>query len=261
MLLEHKVAVVYGGGGSIGGAVARSLAREGAQVFLAGRRRGPVEAVAEEISSAGGFAQAAEVDATDEVAVDAHVSAVAADAGRIDIAFNAIGMGDIQGPTLLEMPVRDFERPVTTATRTQFVTARRLGQQMADQRSGALLTVVAPVSRHATPNVGGFGTACSAVEGLWRTLAAELGPYGVRVVCLRSAGSPDTPDLREMLRAHAETRGVDVAEMEAEFGSGALLGRLPRVAEVAEVATMMASDRASALTGTFVNVTCGSPVD
>lgn len=90
MLLEDKNAVIYGGGGAIGGAVARAFAREGARVFLAGRTRTSLEEVAAEIRSAGGVADTAEVDALDEKAVDEHADAVAAEAGGIDVSFNLI---------------------------------------------------------------------------------------------------------------------------------------------------------------------------
>ena len=97
MLLEGKTAVIYGGGGSIGGAVTRAFAREGASVFLAGRTRARLEDVARAIRSAGGVAETAEVDALDERAVDEHADAVAAHAGGIDISFNLISHGDVQG--------------------------------------------------------------------------------------------------------------------------------------------------------------------
>lgn len=261
MLLEHKNAVIYGAGGAIGGAAARAFAREGAQVFLAGRTFAPLNAVAEEIAAAGGRAEAAEVDALDEAAVESHVAAVASSAGQIDVSLNAIGMEDVQGPPLLDMSLSEFAHPVIRATRTQFLTARAIARRMVENGSGVLLTITAPTAREATPHIGGFGVACSAIEGLWRTLAAELGPHGVRLVCLRSAGSPDTPDLQGMVRAHAEATGLSPEEIQADFGRGSLLGRLPTLIEVAEVATMMASERTSPLTGTFVNVTCGSPVD
>ncbi len=96
MLLEDKNAVIYGGGGSVGGAVARAFAREGARVFLAGRTLATLEEVAEEIRSAGGVAETAQVDALDEKAVDEHADAVAAQAGSIDVSFNAI-FNDVQG--------------------------------------------------------------------------------------------------------------------------------------------------------------------
>ena len=260
MLLEHKTAIVYGGGGAIGSTVARSFAREGARVFLAGRSRDRLQAVADDIETEGGMAGVAEVDALDERAVEDHTRAVARRGGAIDILFNAIGMDDVQGAELTEMPVEDFMRPVVKALRTQFLTARAAARCMADRRSGVILTITAGPPEP-LPLIGGFGPACGAVEGLWRGLAAELGPRGVRVVCLRSGGSPDTPDLQHTFRQHARATGTTYEKVLAQFGAATLLGRLPAVAEVAHVATFLASDRASAVTGAFVSVTCGSRGD
>jgi 3-oxoacyl-[acyl-carrier protein] reductase len=259
-LLLDKNAVIYGAGGAIGGAVARAFAREGAKVFLAGRTLAKLDAVAEEISGGGGVAETAQVDARDEQAVGEHADAVATKTGRIDVLFNAIGMEDVQGTPLLDMSLEDFLHPVILGTRTQFVTARAVARRMVERGSGVILTIIAGPPE-ATAYIGGFGPACEAIQGLWRGLAAELGPRGVRLICLRSAGSPDTPDVQEMFKLHAKAAGVKVEEVLANMGSGALLRRLPTVAEVANVATLMASDRASAMTGTFVNVTCGSRSD
>ncbi|MCA1570388.1 MAG: SDR family NAD(P)-dependent oxidoreductase, partial [Chloroflexi bacterium] len=111
MLLENKNAVVYGAGGSVGGAVARAFAREGAKVFLTGRTRDRLEAVAEEIAAAGGEAEVAEVDALDRNVIEAHAASVA-EAGGIDVSFNAIWIrGDLQGTPLLEMSVDDYTTP------------------------------------------------------------------------------------------------------------------------------------------------------
>jgi 3-oxoacyl-[acyl-carrier protein] reductase len=234
MLLEHKKAVIYGAAGAIGRAVARVFAREGANLFLAGRTRARVESVAEEISAAGGVAEAAEVDALDEDATDKHMDDVVARAQRIDVLFNAIGMDDVQGTLLVDMSAEDFAQPVIKATRTQFLTA---------------------------PHHGGYGVACAAVEGLWRSFAAELGPHGIRLVILRSAGSPVAPDIKQTFEHHAQAAGISPEEFLAEASSGTLLRRLPMLSEVAEAAVMMASDRASAMTGVMANVTCGSWVD
>jgi 3-oxoacyl-[acyl-carrier protein] reductase len=260
MLLENKNAVVYGAGGAIGGAVARAFAREGARVFLAGRTLATLDEVSEEITVSGGVAETARVDACDERAVEEH-AAVAEKAGGVDVLFNAIGMEDIQGTPLLDMPLEDFALPIIVATRTQFLTARAVARRMVEQGSGVILTITAGPARKAVPNVGGFDAACAAIEGLWRTFAAELGPRGVRLVVVGSAGSPDTPDVQEMLELHARAAGVKLEEYLAASGSDTLLGRLPTLTEVADVATIMASDRASAMTGVIANVTCGSVVD
>jgi 3-oxoacyl-[acyl-carrier protein] reductase len=259
-LLLDKNAVIYGAGGAIGGAVARAFARDGAKVFLAGRTLNRLDAVANEIVATGGVAETAQVDALDEQAVGRHADAVAAKAGRIDVLFNAIGMEDVQGTPLLEMSLKDFLHPITVAASTQFLTARAVARRMVERGSGVILTLIAGPPE-AIPFIGGFGPACEAIQGLWRGLAAELGPRGVRFICLRSAGSPDTPDVQETFRRHAKAAGVTLERFLADAGSGALLRRLPTMAEVANVATLLASDRASAMTGTFVNVTCGSRSD
>jgi 3-oxoacyl-[acyl-carrier protein] reductase len=260
VLLEKKNAVIYGTGG-VGGAIALAFASEGARVFLASRTLTKVEAVAREIFAAGGTAEAAQVDAFDEQAVEEHIGKVAEKAGNIDILFNAIGMQDVQGVPLIEMSLEDFTRPITIATRTQFLTARTAARHMVRQGSGVILTITAGPARRAFPNVGGFDVACAAIEGLWRTFAAELGPYGVRLVVIGSAGSPDTPDVQATLKLHAQATGKSFEEVLAESGSDTLLGRLPSVKEVANAAAFMASDYASAMTGVIANVTCGYIVD
>jgi 3-oxoacyl-[acyl-carrier protein] reductase len=261
MLLENKNAVIYGAGGAVGSAVARAFAHDGAKVFLAGRTLAKIEAVSKEISAAGGVAEAAQVDALDEQAVEAHIGQVAEKAGRIDVLFNAIGMQDVQGKPLHEMSLEDFIRPIEIATRRQFLTARAVGRRMVKQGSGVIMTITAGPARRAIANVGGFDVACAAIEGLWRTFAAELGPSGIRLVVVASAGSPDTPDVQETLKLHARAAGRSFEEVMADSASGTLLGRLPRVAEVAKAATLMASDYASAMTGVIANVTCGYIVD
>jgi 3-oxoacyl-[acyl-carrier protein] reductase len=260
MLLTNKNAVIFGVGG-VGGAVARAFAREGARLFLAGRRRDKVEALAAEIVRGGGLAEADAVDATDEAAVEAHVARVAEGGGRIDVLFNAIGLEDLQGPPLVDMPLADFLRPIELAARTQFLTARAVARRMMRQRSGVIMTITAGPARRADGNVGGFDVANAAIEGMWRTFAAELGPHGVRLVVVGSCGSPDTPAVEEVLAIHARANGAPPDAVGGGMASATLLGRLPRVAEVANAAVIMASDYASAMTGVIANVTCGLVVD
>jgi NADP-dependent 3-hydroxy acid dehydrogenase YdfG len=89
--------VVYGAGGAVGGAVARAFAAEGARLYLTGRHREPVEIVAKDIVSSGGFAEVAQIDALDEQAVDGHLHYVTGMvAGHVDISFNAVGIPNTQ---------------------------------------------------------------------------------------------------------------------------------------------------------------------
>ena len=252
MLLENKCAVVYGGGGSIGGAVARAFAREGARVYLAGRTLATLEGVAREIRAAGGAAETAQVDALDKEAVEQHLEAIIKKAGRIDISFNAVWIrGDLQGTPLLQPP-EDFTTPVLTGVKTHFLTATA-ARHMVRQGSGVILTLSSSAAGlsgrdrrfHKT---GGFSTACAATEALTRSLAGGLGPQGIRVVCVQPDALPETwPEEPTDVKMHME--------------NGTALGRLPTLDEVANTVVFVASERAGAITGTTLNLTCDSIMD
>jgi NAD(P)-dependent dehydrogenase (short-subunit alcohol dehydrogenase family) len=259
MLLERKNAIVYGAGGGIGGGVARTFAGEGATVFLAGRTRTPLEAVAADIQAAGGSAEVAEVDALDEQAVDAHARAVAAEAGSIDVSFNLVSRGDVQGTPLVDMSTADFVRPITTGLTTNFITARAAARQMVVQGSGVILALDSG-SAHGSPMMGGTGPADAATDTLVRNLAAELGPHGVRVLGIWTAGVPETLSPEKLAAVNKDLR-LDEAAFKGlldQLDGMRMLRRSPRLAEVAAAAAFLASDQAAAITGTFVNVTSGT---
>jgi NAD(P)-dependent dehydrogenase (short-subunit alcohol dehydrogenase family) len=251
MLLEGKTAVIYGGGGSIGGAVARAFAREGAGVFLAGRTLERLEAVANEIRSAGGVAETAQVDALDERAVDEHADAVVARAGRLDVSFNLISHGDVQGTPLVEMALEDFERPVVTALRTMFLTSRAAARHMIRQGSGVILVFGGYGDPMPDYNLGGLQVAFQAMEALRRNLACELGPRGIRVVTLQTAGIVDS------LPEHLEGREAIIEATQRRT----MLKRAATLEDVGNVAAFAASDLARTMTATALNITCGTQVD
>ena len=249
MLLENKVAVIYGAGGSIGGAVARAFTREGARVFLAGRTREKLDKVADEIRSSGGVADTAIVDALDEQAVDQYVDAVVEQAGYIDISFNVISYGDVQ-ELLLEITVKDFLQPIMNAMRTQFLTSRAAARYMVRRGSGVILAFGGD-GPQTLPGLGGFKVALDAIEGLRRQWAVELGQQGIRVVTLKTGGIaeslPDAEPGREEIIA-----GIEEAT---------LLKRAATLADVGNVAAFVASDYGRTMTATDVNISCGALID
>jgi 3-oxoacyl-[acyl-carrier protein] reductase len=257
MLLENRNAVIYGGGGSIGGAVARAFAREGAKVFLAGRTLGTLEGVAQDIAGAGGEAETAQVDALDERAVDRHAEAVAEKAGGIDVSFNAISHGDVHGTPLIDMAYEDFGRPIMTAMKSQFLTARAAARHMVKRGSGVIMAITATTARQAIPEVGGTGVTFDAIESLCRQWACELGPLGIRVVWLLSTGLPEA--LTVDLFPGYGTGGPMAREALVAWLEGkSMLNRLTSLAEVGNAAAFLASDQASAITANAANITCGS---
>jgi NAD(P)-dependent dehydrogenase (short-subunit alcohol dehydrogenase family) len=262
MLLKNKIAVVYGAGGDIGAAVARAFAREGAKLFVSGRTLRKVEAVAADIMDRGGVAEAAQVDALDERAVDRYVGAVVEKAGAIDISFNAISIARaVPKSPLLELSAEDFALPITTYTQANFLTARSAARRMVAKRSGVILTITGTPGRMGFPNVGGTSPGYAAVVALTRNLSAELAPQGVRVVCLMPNAMPETATIRESFGRYAKAAGVTAAEFQARFEGMTHLRRLTTLEEFANVSVFMASDQASAMTGTVVNLSAGGVVD
>jgi NAD(P)-dependent dehydrogenase (short-subunit alcohol dehydrogenase family) len=242
MMLKNKVAVIYGAGGAIGGAVARAFAREGAKVFLTGRKRAPVEGVGKDIVAAGGFAEAAEVDALDEQAADKHLQSVIAKAGRVDISFNAIGIPGtkILGVPLVELDVEQFSLPIRTYATSYFLTARLAARRMVANKSGVIMTATTQHSRIGIPLSGGYGPAMAAEEAL------------------RPQAIPETGTLKEAFEARAKVSGMTWEQFQELLASKTHGRRLMTLAEMADVAVFMASDKASGMTGTTVNLTMGS---
>lgn len=243
MLLENKTAIVYGGAGAIGSAVARVFAHEGATLHLAGRTRAPLEELAGTIARSGGRAEVAPLDATDRAAVERHADAVAQHSSGIDIAFNATSNEDLHGTPLVDMAGEDVLGPVIKAVTTHLNLATAVARHMIPRRTGVILAMGG--GREAIPELGGSHIAWSALAGLCRQLASELGPHGIRAAWLLSPGSPDPSDPPE-----------DDPEATAT-----LLHRRPRLEDVAHAAAFLASDRAATMTATELNITGGAVVD
>jgi len=261
VLLENRTAVIYGAAGAVGAATARAFAREGAHVFLAGRTRASLDEVVARIDADGapGRAEADELDATDEEAVDRHAESVAERAanGAIDVSFNAIGHGDVHGLPLLEMPYEDFARPVVTALRSQFLTTRAAARQMVPRRSGVIMAVTATTARHMIPEVGGTGVTFDAIESQCRQWAAELGPHGVRVAWIQTTGLDDAIAHIDAFPAYGTGAPMTRKQLFEWLERATLLRRLTTTEDVANAAVFLASEHGALITGASLNITAG----
>jgi 3-oxoacyl-[acyl-carrier protein] reductase len=255
-LLENRTTVIYGAGGAIGGAVAQAFAREGAQTFLTGRRLAPLERVATEIKRAGGAARVAQVDALDEAAIERHLDQVVEEFGGVDISFNAVGFNEVQGVPLVDLSLNDFQLPIVSWSRTVFLTSRGAARRMTKRGSGVILTVIPAAA--GTGLASGFGAACATVDSISRTLAAEVGPYGVRVLILQPNALPESDTLQASFAKYAKGLGTNPEDAITELANSTLLKRLPTLADVGNIAAFVASDKAGTMTGTVVKIDCGS---
>ncbi|WP_306362751.1 SDR family NAD(P)-dependent oxidoreductase [Nocardia sp. CC227C] len=266
-LLDGKSAVIYGGGGAIGGAIARTFAREGARIFLAGRTRAKLEAVAYEITDAGGSVEIAQLDVLDQHAVEKHAEEVAATAGGIDVAINAVSVMHDQGTPLAHLSLEDFMRPIDGFLRTLFITSKAVAPHMGHRRPGVILTLSEPGSKLAVGGILGHSVSAAGKEAFTRVLAAELAPNNIRVIGIRPHAIVDAPAAgsytKDLFRPGAEAAGQSIRKFLEDGGmvQGTLLKRLPTLSEVAETAAFLASDRTRTMTGTIANLSAGALVD
>ena len=256
--LENKVAVIYGDG-TVGGAIAKAFAQQGAKVFLTGRTSKKLDAIADQIKSGGGTIETAKLDAIDEKAVEMHMREVIKKAGKIDISFNAIGIPQkgIQGIPLTELSLESFSLPITTYTQSHFVTSKAAASRMVKQGNGVILMHTPGASHISPPFVGGMVPAWSAIEGLCRSLSVELGQQGVRSVCLLTSGIPETPLIDEVWEIHGKAHGITFEQFHTMMEGNTHRKRLTTLQELTNASVFVASDEGGAITGTILNLTAG----
>ncbi len=254
MILKGKNAVIYGASASIGGAFAKAFAEAGANVFVTHHRLETAQEIADEIIGNGGKAEATAVDALNQDCIEAFLKNVMDKVGSIDISFNAIGIKDVQDIPLVEMTVEDFQQPINIAMKTQFLTCTAAARYMIKQNSGVILSLTATPGGIGYANVGGFGPACNAIEGFSRNLAAEVGSSGVRVVNIRSGGSPDSRPFKEAIAAGGDA----VKEFIDKMANDTMLKQMPMMADIANTGVFLASPLASKITGVTIDVTVGT---
>lgn len=257
--LHNKVAVIYGNG-AIGGAVAKAFAKEGAEIFLAGRTPAKLATIQNEIISGGGTIETATVDSLDNTAIEDHMTQIVEKAGRIDIAFNTIGMPQkgIQGIPLAQLSEESFLLPITTYMKAHFITAKAAASRMTKQPGGGVILMHTPNASHISPPfVGGMVPAWSAIEGLCRSLSVEYGQQGLRSVCLLTTGIPETPLIDEVWEIHGKAHGITFEQFHAVMEGATHRKRLTTLSELSSAAVFAASDEGSALTGTTFNLTAG----
>ncbi len=262
--LKGKHAVVIGAGGSIGAAVAKEFAAEGAEVFLSGRTKSTLEAVAKQITAGGGRAYAAVIDAFSDAAVNEYLDGIARQAGTVDILLDAAGplakeYGN--GKLALDLPIEEFVVPLTTMVRSRFITARAAARHMVKQHSGVIIFVTGSPARAHVPRATAIGAAFGAIENLTANVAFELSPLGVRGVCLRTLANTDSRSIQDTMEFRAGQLHITNEQAMAQIAPSNFLKVLATVADTANAAVLLASDRARMLTGTVVNATAGAAAD
>jgi 3-oxoacyl-[acyl-carrier protein] reductase len=255
---------VFGAGGSVGAAVAREFAAEGANVFLAGRTQSNLEAVTNQITRDGGHAHTQVIDALDDLAVNEYIDGIVQQAGSIDIVFNAVGplASDYgNGKNAVDLPIEEFMVPLTTVVKSHFITARAAARHMVKQHSGVIILLTGSPARGHIEGATAIGTAFGAIESLTENLAVELGPSGVRVVCLRTTANIDTRTIKQTMDILSSKMNVTNDQAIERIASLNFLKVPANTSDTAKAAAFLASDRARMMTGTVVNSTAGAALD
>lgn len=265
MLVKGQTAVIFGGSGAIGSAVARTLSREGAQLFIGARNPGRLQRVAEDIRLTGGKVDTFVVDVLDEQATMDTVAALAGRTGGIDISMNATGFMHDQGTEIDNLSLDKFMHPIETFLRALFITSKAVVPHMGKNRPGVIITITAPAGRLAVPGHLGHIVTCAGEEAFAKVLASELGPKNIRVVCLKTHAISDAARAgsytADLFKPKASAMGLEVEEWLGGAAQSTMLGRLPTLSQIAETTAFLASDHAGAMTATVVNLTGGLALD
>ena len=265
MLVKGKVAVIFGGSGAIGSAVAHTMAREGAHVYLGARNQDKLDRVAGEIRAAGGIADTFIIDVLDEQSMSAKTGDLAQQVGGFDVVINTTGFMHNQGKGIAELSLAEFRQGIDPFLTAQFNISKAVTPHMGGERAGVIITVVAPAGTMAIPGHLGHIVGCAGIEAFVKVLACELAPRNIRVICVRShalvgavqAGSYTA----EVFAPKAQAMGLTVEQWVGGAAQSTMLKRLPTLSQVAELMTFLASDHAGAMTATVVNMTAGTTIN
>ncbi|MEP3277470.1 MAG: SDR family oxidoreductase [Stappiaceae bacterium] len=258
MLLEGKNAVVFGAAGYLGRHVMARFEAEGATVFGSTVRQ-KAEGTAQV------NARLAEVDATDELAVDAYLDRIEAEAGSIDIVVNMSGVepGKYRhGKPASEVSLEQFLMPLEVDTASQFITAKSAFRHMAKRGYGIIILNTSTLAKVGSPWSPALSASHAATEGLMRSLAHEYGPAGVRVLGVRSEAMPDSPTIDYTFSTMGANMGLSFDEMKTFIEQNkTALKKLPLAKDTAAVFAFAASDMAAFMAGTMLNNSAGHIVD
>jgi 3-oxoacyl-[acyl-carrier protein] reductase len=251
--LRDKVAWVLGASSGLGRATAASLAREGALVAISARTEQSLRTAADEISS-GGRCVAVPLDVTDEGAIESAARQVASELGPVEILVANAG-----GPPPGAFDAFDDEAlygafTLTTASAWRLV--KTVVPAMRERRAGSLIFVTSSSTKEVIEGLLLSNMMRAAVVGMAKTLSKELGPDGIRVLCV-APGRIDTPRVRSLDARNAERSQTSVAEVRRKSEARIPLGRYGTTEEFGDVVAFLASDRASYMTGTSVVVDGG----
>lgn len=256
MKLNNKVAIVTGGGTGIGKAISLAFASEGATVVVAARTLPRLEAVADEIRSGGGRATAIQTDVTDESQVRDLVTQTIDEYGQVDILVNNSG---IAAPVakVADVNLDDWNRVLAINLTGAMLCAKTVLKSMIARRSGNIINISSEAGISGVPYRSPYCASKWGLIGLTRTLAMEMGKYGIRANCI-APGPVEGERIDNAIKATVEASGHPSEEIRNTMVAGAVLKRMVTAAEIAGAAVFLASDDSGGITGETISVNAGA---
>lgn len=265
MLLKGKVAVIFGGSGAIGTAIAKVFIREGAHVYLCARDLNKLQNIAAQLHQLGSVVHTASVNVLDSQSINNTVAQIAQDTGGLDLVINATSFIHNQGKEILELNLDEFVGGINPFLTAQFNISKAVVPFMGGDRGGTMISIVAPSARMAIPGHLGHIVGCAGIEAFIKALASELGPKNIRVLGVRSHAIVNAVQAgsytRELFESKAQAMGLSIGQWLEGAAQGTMLKRLPTLSQVAETVAFLASEHANSMTATVVNMTAGAIVD
>ncbi|MGZ3627391.1 MAG: SDR family NAD(P)-dependent oxidoreductase [Ktedonobacteraceae bacterium] len=256
MELENKIAVITGAGRGIGRAIALAYAREGADLLLAARSQEALEETRSMVEELGRKALVVPTDIRSEDSVDNLADNAAKHFGRVDILVNNSG---IAGPTtpLWDIKLADWEDTFAVNVTGAYLCCRAFLPGMIQQRSGSIIFISSMTGKRPLYGRTPYAGSKMALVGIARTLAWEVGEYGIRVNVI-SPGPVEGERIKRVVRNQAAALGISEEEALQQFTSSSPLGRLVPPDDIAAAAIFLASNKAASITGEDMNVSSGT---
>ena len=253
--LDGKVVIVTGGGYGIGKQVALEFGRLGANVVIAARSREKLEGVADELRDMGTRPLALTVDISQEYEVRAMMDKVVAQYSRIDVLVNNAA---IAGPTAMipDLETSDWHETVNINLNGTFYCCKYASTVMREAGAGNIVTISSVAGRTGYPLRAPYAVTRWGVIGLSHTLAAELGPLGIRVNCV-VPGPIEGERSDRVFAARAEAENMAIDDVKQFFTKDIPIGRMPTEQEVANTVVFLASDRSTGVHGQTIQVDGG----
>ncbi|WP_330182091.1 3-oxoacyl-ACP reductase FabG [Nocardia sp. NBC_01503] len=247
--MTSKVAFVTGAARGIGAATASRLAADGFTVVIADLDEAAGKTAVDTIVAAGGKAIAVGCNVADEASVDAAFERVVAELGSVDVLVNNAGV--LRDNLLFKMSVEDWDTVMSVHLRGAFLCSRAAQRYMVKQKSGKIVNT-SSVSALGSRGQANYSAAKMGIQGFTRTLAIELGPYGINV----NAVAPGFI-VTDMTDATAARVGVDPAEFRKAAAEVTPLRRVGYPEDIANVVSFLASENSSFVTGQTIYVDGG----